>query len=264
MNLSDTLRSILQRGEVSTVWQPIYEIQASGRRRLHLLESLSRAPAGLNCGEGAELFFAYVRRKGQEPEMDRICAQAAIRQVAQLGQVPGISINVHAATLSRDPRFIPFLATACDRASLDPSKVVLEILEHAPAWGRGHFVQALKELRRTGMRVALDDLGTGETTFRMILDTEPDYLKLDSILMADGRENDRNRRALVASLLVLGEHLGARVIAEGVERSEELSAVRDLGIPLAQGYFLGRPLPAPATRSACKGEVLCSNHPSLQ
>ncbi|HSI03217.1 MAG TPA: EAL domain-containing protein, partial [Myxococcota bacterium] len=103
--------------------------------------------------------------------------------------------------------------------------------------GRG-----LSELRKAGARLAIDDVGAGYANLAHVVRLKPDYLKLDMSLVRDVHI-ERAKRALVRSLLVASEDIGARVVAEGIEKEEERATVVELGIPLAQGFLWGLPAP---------------------
>lgn len=235
------LDSLLAPGSLSTRFQPIYTA-AGDDRRVELLECLTRGPEGSNM-HSAGVLFEYVRRKGQEATLDRLCVASALRTIAMqaLRIRPRLSLNVHAATLERDPRFVSFFV-GCAEASLVPlSNLTLEIVEHAPSWSGPGFLTALADLRRHGVAIALDDVGLGQSNYRMILDCEPDYLKIDRYLVS-GCHGDYRRQAVLDSLVHLGHSLGTRLVAEGVENKADLNSVGLLGIDFVQGYFLSRPL----------------------
>jgi EAL domain-containing protein (putative c-di-GMP-specific phosphodiesterase class I) len=100
---------------------------------------------------------------------------------------------------------------------------------------------ALAELRQSGIRIAVDDLGFGHGNLRMVLDVRPEYLKIERYFV-DGCADDGDRRAMLRSVTSLARDFQSLVIAEGVERPDDLEVLRDLGIPLAQGYLLARPM----------------------
>jgi EAL domain-containing protein (putative c-di-GMP-specific phosphodiesterase class I) len=95
-------------------------------------------------------------------------------------------------------------------------------------------------LRERGLRVAVDDAGAGYASLRHVLELRPDFIKVDRSLI-HGISSDHARRVAVSGFLSLALDLGSTVVAEGVERAADLSAVRELGLHAAQGYLLGRP-----------------------
>jgi EAL domain-containing protein (putative c-di-GMP-specific phosphodiesterase class I) len=122
--------------------------------------------------------------------------------------------------------------------------VVLELTEHAPVHDYPRLLGAVRALRDTNVRVAIDDVGAGYASFRHLLNLRPDVLKID-ISLCRFIERDRARQVLAEGLVSFGRELGATVVAEGIETGDELEAVRKLGVDSAQGYFLGRPASPP-------------------
>ena len=99
---------------------------------------------------------------------------------------------------------------------------------------------AIAPLRERGVRLAVDDMGAGYSGLRQITTVQPSYLKLDRSLVS-GIDRDGDRAALVKALVGYAEHVGSLLVAEGIEHAEELAALIELGVPLAQGFYLGRP-----------------------
>ena len=171
------LDQILAPGGLRPVFQPIYRVEATGRT-LHGLECLTRGPRGTNA-EPASVLFEYVRRKREEILVDRACILAAFCAGRELSGAPRLSINAHASTLARDPQFPQFLEDAARKSGIAGERLTLEIVEHGPALDVPSFSAALEELRKRRMRIALDDVGVGTSTLRMMLDCRPDYFKID-------------------------------------------------------------------------------------
>lgn len=237
------LNAILEPGGITTVYQPI--VRYDGAPRLAGFECLSRGPAGTNF-ESAKVLFEYVRLKREETLVDRACVVAALANAPKLDGVR-LAINVHASTIGRDHDFPHFLCETAAANGIACDRIDVEIVEHAPPWESIGFGAALDRLREAGMRIALDDVGLGQSNFKMILDVRPDCLKLDRYFV-DGCEMDRNRRAVIAAVAGLAAHFGAEVIAEGVESAATAEALVRLGIHAMQGYHFAKPLSAAAAR----------------
>lgn len=235
------LDRLLAPGGITPVYQPIYTV-GDGEPQLYGYECLTRGPKGTNF-ESPGVLFDYVRLKRQEIIVDRACIATALRNLPHLGDDVQVSINVHASTLGRDPSFTEFLATTCRDTRVMPSRVTVEIVEHAPPWDNEAFQRALAALRRLGASIALDDVGLGQSNFKMLLDASPEFLKLDRYFV-DGCAHDAKRRAVIGSIEELARRFGARVIAEGVENEEDLQAVRAIGVSLVQGFLFAKPMSA--------------------
>lgn len=234
------LDTLLEPGRLSVLFQPIFEVGPTAPQ-LHALECLVRGPSGTNAERPAVL-FEYVRRKRAEAEVDRACVATALAEAGRLPGEPRITLNVHASTLGRDPGFRAFLMQTAAEAGIHPRRLVVEIVEHAPPLDVPSFRLALAGLRETGIAIALDDVGLGQSNYRMILDVRPDIYKLDRYLVA-GAGGDPYRQVILDSLARMVRRLEARAVAEGVEDRHELVAVEAAGIDLVQGFLLAPPLP---------------------
>ena len=254
------LDTLVESGRLSVVFQPIFDVAVSNPH-LHALECLIRGPRGTNAERPAVL-FEYVRRKRAEALVDRACVTAALAEAANLETRPLLSVNVHASTLGRDTGFPSFLLDRAAAARIDPRRLIVEIVEHSPPMDVPSFRGALAALREAGVAIALDDVGLGQSNYKMILDVRPDIYKLDRYLVCNAW-NDPYRQVILDSLARMVRRLEARAVAEGVETAQELVAVEAAGIDLVQGFYLARPLTrrelldagwlseqAPATRTA--------------
>jgi EAL domain-containing protein (putative c-di-GMP-specific phosphodiesterase class I) len=235
------LDRILAPDGISIVFQPIVEVHGR-EQRLHALECLTRGPAGTSL-QSPTVLFEYVRRKGEEAAVDRACIAAALRESAPLPPSVRLSLNAHASTLGRDAGFADFVDATARAHGIDAARITIEIVEHAPPHDVPAFALALDRLRALGMRIALDDVGLGHSNYKMIVDSRPDYFKIDRYFVRDA-DGDPYRIAVLDSVARLAERVGARVVAEGIEHLADFEAVTRLGIDLLQGYRFSPPLSA--------------------
>lgn len=232
---------ILAPEGLATLFQPVFEVR-DGRRTLFAFEALTRGPRGSGA-ERPDVLFDYVRRKRGEVAVDRLAIAASLREARFLPSLPGLSLNVHAATLDREARLPSWLADMAAEYEVPPAKLILEIVEHHPVFASRQLVKNLDRLRALGIRIALDDVGLGQATLAMIVECRPDYLKIDRHFV-HGAHLDPARRAVLASLSDLAGRLNARAVAEGIEDANDLAVILAAGIDLAQGFLLCRPAPA--------------------
>ena len=233
------LDTILEPGSLAPVFQPIFRVHGQSRT-LHSLECLMRGPKGTSV-ERADVLFAYVRLKRAEIPVDRACMRAALEFASGLPGEPRISVNVHASTLGRDVDFIHYLKDQAERCGLSPQRLTVELIEHAPYWDVSGIWRAIDELRRYGMRLAVDDVGAGQSNYNMILDCCPDALKVDAYVVR-GCHADKHRIAVLESIATLANRFGAQIVAEGIEESADLEVLLGMGIELIQGYMLAKPM----------------------
>lgn len=239
--MSDVLEHLLAPDALSIVFQPIFHVGGTNVE-LWGFEALARGPKGTHF-ERAQILFDYVRLKHEEVRVDRRCVADAIARASAVG-VPRVSVNVHASTLERDRSFATFLESAAVAAVFDPASIIVEIVEQTPYFETERLVSALAELRSLGVRIAIDDIGFGNGNYRVILDVQPEYLKVDRYFV-HGCARDANRQSLLRSVVQIARDFGSVVIAEGVEDPDDLLVLSDIGVHLAQGYLLGRPQSLP-------------------
>lgn len=240
MSERSALNTILQPGGLTPVFQPVMRMEGD-RATLHGFECLTRGPRGTNF-ESAKVLFDYVRLKREETLVDRACIAAALEKAAGLAPDLHLSLNVHASTLGRDLGFVNFLTTTASKHGVAIERITMEIVEHAPPWDGVSFLAALDDLRAAGATVALDDVGLGYSSFKMILDVSPDFLKIDRFFV-DGCSTDARRQSVLVLLQQLARQFDAMIIAEGVETPDDRDTLRAMGVTLMQGYLFSEPLP---------------------
>lgn len=230
------LNAILAPGGLTPVYQPIMKV--GDAPSLQGFECLARGPAGTNF-EDAKVLFEYVRLKHEETVVDRACVAAALANAPKAQ----LTLNVHASTLVRDRGFIDFLFATAKQHGRPCESIIMEIVEHAPLWDTDALITTLDRLRDVGMRISLDDIGLGQSNFKMILDVRPDFLKLDRYFV-ESCHLDRSRQAVIACVAQLARHFGAEMVAEGVDCAETVQTLREMGVRWMQGDWFGKPMPA--------------------
>lgn len=197
------------------------------------VEALSRFDSA--WGSNPETVFDAAERVGLGVELELAAVAAALKDFSQLDEDVFMAVNVSPACL-----LSPHLPGVLEVA--DPNRIVLELTERVQIEDYNNAIRALRPLTSRGIRLAVDDLGSGYSSFRHILNLAPHIVKTD-LHLTRGIDKDPARQALAQALLAFARHCSASVIAEGVETPSELDQLRRLGIPLAQGYHLGRPGP---------------------
>ncbi|WP_051323956.1 putative bifunctional diguanylate cyclase/phosphodiesterase [Candidatus Solirubrobacter pratensis] len=170
------------------------------------------------------------------------CRQARRWQDAELdGEPLRMHVNLSVAEL-RDPGLVDNVLGAVRDAGIDPGQLVIEITESQLLAAAS--VDRFHELRRLGVKIALDDFGTGYSSLSYLHSLPLDTLKIAKPFV-DGLTSGRRESSFVGMIVDLARTLELEVIAEGIETSEQLAALRELRAGLGQGYFLGRPSAAP-------------------
>jgi len=218
---------IIGEAAFQPVFQPIVNIPSGNRAGY---EALTRFSNGIR----PDLVFADARAAGLEAELEMATLAASIKAAAGLPTGVWLSLNVSPALVTGDGRLAGLLRAA-DRP------LVLEVTEHVSVADYGALRAAIG-LLRPQVRVAVDDAGAGVANFNHIVELRPAFVKLD-VGLVRGIDSDLTRQALMVGLLHFARSSASQTIAEGVETELELATLRALGVPLAQGYLLGRPAP---------------------
>ncbi|MCU1593488.1 MAG: diguanylate cyclase/phosphodiesterase with sensor [Frankiales bacterium] len=159
-----------------------------------------------------------------------------------------VAVNLGARSLL-DRRLPEDVMEVLTRHGLPPSRLVLEITETTATSELEVVEDVLGRLRRLGIEISVDDFGTGHSSLSFLQRTAVHELKVDRSFVAGMLTND-NDRALVRATIQLAHSLGARAVGEGVESQALVAALTSLGCDVAQGYHLGRPVPAEEFRAA--------------
>ena len=150
-----------------------------------------------------------------------------------------VAINLSGTTLS-DPSFLEFLIDALEAHEPTPGVLCFEVTETAAITNLGHASYLMREIASRGCLIALDDFGSGLSSFAYLRDLRFDFLKLDGELVQSVAD-DPVQRAMVESIHQIGQAMGMRTIAQWIETRRDYEALEALGIDYAQGHWLGRP-----------------------
>ncbi|MEW1808164.1 EAL domain-containing protein [Pseudarthrobacter sp. NPDC080039] len=226
------LLDVACRGEgLSTFYQPIADIRQG---TVAGYEALARFPG---FSEGSpEVWFKKARALGRSADLEAAALRTALNARPSLPRNCFLSLNVSPDLLSSGR-----VRDVWD-GEKDLGGLVIELTEQAPIDCYEALGPDLDRLRGAGAFIAVDDAGAGYAGLRHLLLLRPSIIKIDQELVRDV-DRDEARRALIGMLGSFADRIDAWVLAEGVERGEELDALVSLGVPLAQGYHLGRPAP---------------------
>lgn len=156
----------------------------------------------------------------------------------------GLSINLTAPTMEL-PDFEIHLKQLIEKTGADPSKLIFEVVETDALDSIHEANTLLKNFRKIGARIALDDFGVGFTSFEYVRELPVDFIKIDQSFVRFIHERP-NDQALVRSMIEMSHSLNKQVIVEGVETQEAMEIVRKLGAEYVQGYFISKPMPLDA------------------
>jgi EAL domain-containing protein (putative c-di-GMP-specific phosphodiesterase class I) len=210
-------------------YQPLVDLQ---RGEVVGYEGLSRFAVLDNVSP--ERWFAAARAHGCEAELEAAALTNVLSARDDLPPHTFLSVNVSPTTLASTP-----VSQVLNRHR-DLTGVVIELTEQAPVDCYAELSRHLNLYRSRGALVAIDDTGSGYAGLAHILEIRPSILKLDRTLVS-GVDRDEAKRVLVEMLGLYAGHLDGWILAEGIETLGELDTLRRLGVPLGQGFVLGRP-----------------------
>jgi diguanylate cyclase (GGDEF)-like protein len=244
LKMSEEFRAILEHARIRVVFQPIVDL---GSGEVFGWEALSRGPAGSRF-EAPLLLFDFAEEVGGLFELERVCRRHAINELGTIGPEQKLFLNIHPRALV-DPKFTPGeTLEMIHEQGLKAENIVFEITERHNVKDFSLFHKTLDHYRRQGFLVAVDDVGTGHSGLLSLAEIRPDFIKIDRSLI---RNIDANpvKRALLETFVTFSEKIGARIIAEGIERETELTSILSMGVHYGQGYFIAHPAnPKPVPR----------------
>lgn len=230
------VRDVIRRQQFRPVFQPVHDIETSQTLycegltrmdpdvRVNVMQLLGAAHS---VGIGPELELAYARRIIEEHKR----SDDALLGTCNAGA--GVAVNLSEETLFSEA-FDQFLTHEAEPG------LIIELTEHDPVQDYTQLAGVVARLREAGVQLAVDDAGSGYTSLRHILDLKPDIIKIDQRLSARV-DSDPEAMALMRSLQGYCNETGTVLVVEGIERADQLSALRQLGVRFVQGFHVGAP-----------------------
>jgi diguanylate cyclase (GGDEF)-like protein/PAS domain S-box-containing protein len=246
LQLEADLRRAVERNEFVLHYQPVVELRSE---RIVGVEALLRwnhperglllPPEFLPLAEETDLMMEIGRWV-----VDQASTQSRKWQRAFPVDPPlSVSVNLSATEL-RTGSVVEELARAAAESGLEPVNLVLEFNESMMLGDVDATISVLKELKQLGVKLAVDDFGVGQSSLSHLQRFPVDFLKIDPSFV-DGLDRGPEDSALARAIVRLAQVLQLEVVAEGVEREAQVSALRDIGCQMAQGYLFARPLDEP-------------------
>jgi diguanylate cyclase (GGDEF)-like protein len=243
--LAAELRSAIDDSRLELAFQPELSLSTGG---IVGVEALARWDRPGHGPVPPIEFIALAENTGLIRSLTSLTLRLALDEVQawyrQGVHVP-VSVNLSGRVVS-DPTLPDEVISLLEQRGLAADALVLEITETAVISDRDAAIEVLQRFRTAGVRIELDDFGSGYTSFGALHALPLDGLKLDRTLVADETESGPR---ILAATIESARHLGLKVVAEGIEEAATLDLVRELGCDTAQGYHLGRPMTSDAIRS---------------
>jgi diguanylate cyclase (GGDEF)-like protein len=225
---------------VSPVYQPIVDLQTG---LVVGFEGLSR-PGPKTAFEDAGSLFTVAEQSGRTADLDWVCIRSIIAGATTLEPHQTLSLNLSPMTIEA-PEFqtLPLLGLL-SKVQIPPDRIILEITERQGIDHLDTLRAKLNACRAAGFRIAIDDLGAGNSGLRLLSQIHFDIVKIDLSLVQAGTQREASLD-IVRTLMELSTRWGAYAVAEGVETVDQLHMLRAIGLGHAQGYLLGRPMTEP-------------------
>ncbi|XVJ64601.1 MAG: EAL domain-containing protein [Sphingopyxis sp.] len=239
LSFHSQLEDALTGGDIWVAFQPQYEI---GTLRLVGVEALARWTHPTRGPIPPDEFIVQAEKSQDIYRLTLFVMDQAIRSAAQLHE-RGLRINMSvnlSATLLDHSDLVGTIRVMLTAHHLPPESLTIEITETAQIENSRQARQTLAQLRRAGIRLSIDDYGTGQSNLEYLTEIEADEIKIDKRFVMTMRDSQRNFE-VVKSTIDLAHRLGAVAVAEGIEDAPTMALLEELGCDVGQGYHLGKP-----------------------
>jgi len=244
ISIEQELSRGLERGELRLYYQPLVSLTSGEMVGAEALIRWQHPERGLLT---PDKFLPIAEESGLIVQVGAWAVGEACRRLRdwdRTGNGPSnfsLAVNLSARELTH-PDVVSTVLNAVRRSALDPHRLTIEVTESTAMADRDSGFRALRELHDAGVRIAIDDFGTGYSSLDHLREMPADILKIDRSFVAGMSANSPDT-ALVAAAIAMGRALELEVVAEGIETSEQVTDLLELGCPLGQGFLLARPLP---------------------
>ncbi|MGR3464485.1 bifunctional diguanylate cyclase/phosphodiesterase [Limimaricola sp.] len=235
--MESDLSQALKCKEFTLDYQPIYRLSD---RSILGFEALIRWHHPLRGLVAPSEFIPLSEENGMIVQIGEWVIEEACGQLARWPGEVHVAVNMSPVQM-RLPSVVDLVRRALGRHGLDPSRLTLELTETALVRDGAHLARNLIALRAMGVKIAMDDFGTGYSSFTHLRDFELDQIKIDRSFI-NVAQSDHKGWAVAQAVTSMARELSVGAVGEGVETSEQITRLMQLGCDVAQGYFLGRPM----------------------
>jgi EAL domain-containing protein (putative c-di-GMP-specific phosphodiesterase class I) len=239
----ERIEATLRSNEPALVYQPVVRLADMNIAGAEALSRFRSEPV-----RSPDKWFTEAGEVGLKTELELKTMRKALGEFRSLWKRAPLYLG-----LNSSPQTIVDGSLTRLLPGLPADRIILEITEHDYVEDYDQLRRALQPLRAAGVKIAIDDAGSGYASMRHILNVAPDFIKLDNSLTR-AIDKDGMRRALAGALIAFGSQTNCHIVAEGVETSAELETLRELGVHAAQGYHLARPSPIDGFRRVLREE----------
>jgi diguanylate cyclase (GGDEF)-like protein len=240
--LEQALRNAIMADAVDVHFQPIVRIRDGSVVGFEALARWIDADLGF---VSPAVFVPLAEERGFIDALSETLLRKAAEAALSWPRELFLSFNLSSAQLM-DPTTAPTILATLARVGLDPVRLELEITETAVMTSADTAERIIAELRQAGVRISLDDFGTGQSSLGRLRDFTFDKVKIDRAFVSR-ITTDRASEHIVKAIIAMCDGLDLQVVAEGIEEKADAEKLKALGCSMGQGYFYGRPVDAAAT-----------------
>jgi len=231
-NLIREVKRIIKESDIKTFFQPIFDLQS---KKPLGYEVLSRPPT-IGPVSNPEFLFRAALTYGMYYELEMLCWEKAFVLWNDLSRPGCLFLNCMPYLIEHEK----FTAQVLEEHKIPGRQIVLEMTERMAINDFVLFHSKVHDLKKTGLHIAIDDVGNGYASLDTIAETEPDYVKIDMFLVRNIQDS-LLKQSIVESIVSFCRKNGIVTVAEGVEKKTELEMIRQLGVGAVQGYLLAKP-----------------------
>jgi EAL domain-containing protein (putative c-di-GMP-specific phosphodiesterase class I)/CHASE2 domain-containing sensor protein len=242
LSLAGEVAEALAAGEIWVAYQPKLDLETGA---ISSAEALVRWNHRNGGSVSPAKFIPVLETSGKIYDLTLYVLERALgdmRRWQDAGRTVRVAVNV-SALLPSDPRFPIAVDRLLSEYAIPPDHLTLEVTESVSLNDPEAAIAALERLAATGVRLSIDDYGTGQSTLSYLKRLPAREIKIDQSFVKD-LDASRSDQAMVRSTIELAHELGFKVVAEGVETAAVLELLRGFGCDTAQGWLIGRPVPA--------------------
>lgn len=242
LSMTKDFREALENNELNVNYQPIFDMSLN---KIVAVEALSRWSHPIRGFVSPEDFVAIAEQIGLINELTYWVLNKSLEHLScwhKMNKELVGSVNLSVYSF-KDPSFVNEVKLALKRHDYPSEKLKLEITEGAMMENPLQAIEVLTELHEMGIKLSVDDFGTGFSSMMYLKQLPVDELKIDKSFII-GLDSDDSNDAIVRSTLDLAHNLGLKVVAEGIENEKVYNLLQSYKCDMAQGYYLSRPIPA--------------------
>lgn len=238
IRIDSMINKVLQDDAFKLFFQPIYQLEGNAITGFEVLLRWHSQDLEISTGE----FISVAEKTGQIIEIDRWVLNQSFLFVKEHFEHEAftISINLSPRTLTA-PNLIPYISERIRTLSLNPNRIEFEITEHSLIENFEESLSVIESIKALGFRISLDDFGTRFSSLNYLSKIPFDTLKIDKTYI-DHVTEEGNNQIIVEQIIKLAKRLGLKIVAEGIETSEQREVLSRLGCLYGQGYLMSRPL----------------------